>query len=67
MFQDDTMNVGLDNKAKANRYREQCQRENDNELKMSKRSPKTTLGNLQGDQSKEQVGKSLSFIISPWE
>jgi hypothetical protein len=32
-------------------------------LQMSKGSPKTTLGNLQGDQSKVQLHKSLSFIV----
>jgi hypothetical protein len=31
---------------------------------MSKRSPKTTLGDLQGDQSKVQLHKSPSFIVS---
>jgi hypothetical protein len=34
---------------------------------MSKRSPKTTLGDLQGDQSKVQLNKSPSFIVSQEE
>jgi hypothetical protein len=33
-------------------------------LQMSKRSRKTTLGNLQGDQSKVQLSKSPSFIVN---
>jgi hypothetical protein len=32
-------------------------------LQMSKRSRKTTLGDLQGDQSKVQLSKSPSFIV----
>jgi hypothetical protein len=32
-------------------------------LQMSKRSRKTTLGDLQGDQSKGQLSKSPSFIV----
>jgi hypothetical protein len=37
---------------------------NDNELQMSKGSRKTTLGDLQGDQSKVQLHKSPSFIVN---
>jgi hypothetical protein len=37
---------------------------NDNELQMSKGSRKTTLGNLQGDQSEVQLHKSPSFIVN---
>jgi hypothetical protein len=40
---------------------------NDMRLQMSKRSPETTLGNLQGDQSEVQLSKSPSFIVSPEE
>jgi hypothetical protein len=34
---------------------------------MSKQSPKTTLGDLQGDQSEVQLSKSPSFIVSQEE
>jgi hypothetical protein len=37
---------------------------NDNELEMSKGSRKTTLGDLQGDQSEVQLHKSPSFIVN---
>jgi hypothetical protein len=33
-------------------------------LQMSKGSPKTTLGDLQGDQSEVQLSKSPSFIVN---
>jgi hypothetical protein len=33
-------------------------------LQMLKGSPKTTLGDLQGDQSEVQLSKSLSFIVN---
>jgi hypothetical protein len=36
-------------------------------LQMSKRSPETTLGDLQGDQSKVQLHKSWPFIVSQEE
>jgi hypothetical protein len=36
-------------------------------LQMLEGSPKTTLGNLQGDQSKVQLHESPSFIVSQEE
>jgi hypothetical protein len=33
-------------------------------LQMSEGSPKTTLGDLQGDQSEVQLSKSPSFIVN---
>jgi hypothetical protein len=36
-------------------------------LQMSKRSRETTLGDLQGDQSKVQLSKSPSFIVNQGE
>jgi hypothetical protein len=37
---------------------------NDNEIANVKESPKTTLGDLQRDQSEIQLSKSPSFIVS---
>jgi hypothetical protein len=59
------MNVRLVNdKAKADNHRAWCQGNKWQwDLQMLKWSFKTTLGDLQGDQSKVQLSKSPSFIV----
>jgi hypothetical protein len=57
----------IGDKTKVDSCRVRCQDEMTMRLQMSKQSPKTTLGDLQGDQSEVQLSKSLSFIISQEE
>jgi hypothetical protein len=58
-----TLNVSLDSD-EAKIESRQVDKEVTMRLQMSKQSRKTTLGNLQGDQSKVQLSKSPSFIVN---